>query len=340
MNHPRTTTLAEVGEDAVLEAVLQGLEVGAASVGGVPHGELLIPAGDDAALLATSGSVVVTTDSMVRGLDWLDEWSRPDQVGAKLVVQNLADIAAMGAVPTGLVVALVADPGTHLEWVSALAEGIGRTASRYGVAVAGGDLSGAPAGTMVVAATALGDLRGLSPVRRSAAQPGQVVAVAGTLGRSGGGLAVLQQRGSEAGAFSSAEHELVRAHLTAAEPPLSAGPSAAAAGAGAMIDVSDGLVRDLGRVARASGVGIDLDEAALRTFVEGPLGAALGEREGLAHVLGGGEEHALVATFAPEALGAAGPHWRVIGRVLEGPARVLLRGQPVRAPGWDHFAGA
>ena len=136
--------------------------------------------GDDAAVLAApSGSVVLTTDSMVRGRDWRDDWSSAREVGLKVVAQNIADIAAMGAVPTGLLVALAADPETEVAWALELAEGIAQAAGEAGAPVLGGDLSSAVSGTVVVAITATGDLEGRPPVRRDGARPGDVVAVRG-----------------------------------------------------------------------------------------------------------------------------------------------------------------
>ena len=107
--------------------------------------------GDDAAVLASSGSVVVTTDAMVRGRDWVDEWSTAADVATKAFTQNVADVAAMGAVPASLVVTLVADPSTPVDWAVEFARTLGALAHELGVAVAGGDLSSAPAGTPVLA---------------------------------------------------------------------------------------------------------------------------------------------------------------------------------------------
>lgn len=322
-------------------------------------GSVPVGPGDDAAVVgAPGGSVVATTDTMVRGRDWRDDWSSAHDVGVKVATQNLADIAAMGAEPTALLVSLVADPELEVDWALDLARGIASVAAQAGAPVVGGDLSSGPPGVVVVSVTALGDLRGRTPVLRSGARVGDVVAVCGSLGLSGGGL-VLHERGDtdadrvladvdavapgELGDRALAVRALMR-HHRAPVAPWRSGPVAADAGAHALVDVSDGLVTDVGRVADASGVSVDLDGAVLRQrYAAGPLTLALGAEEALHQVLTGGEEHALVATFADEASVPVDDDepWRVVGRVVaagpEGP-RVTVDGAVPDAPGWDHFA--
>ena len=311
-------------------------------------GSVPVGPGDDAAVVGAPGcSVVATTDTMVRGRDWRDDWSSAHDVGVKVATQNLADIAAMGAEPTALLVSLVADPELEVEWAVDLARGIASVASQAGAPVVGGDLSSGPPGVVVVCVTALGDLRGRAPVLRSGARVGDVVAVCGSLGLSGGGL-VLHERGDsdkdpEQGERARAVQALMR-HHRAPVAPWRSGPVAADAGAHALVDVSDGLVTDVGRIAGASGVSVDLDGAVLRErYAAGPLTLALGAEEALHQVLTGGEEHALVATFADEASLPVDDDepWLVVGRVLtagpEGP-RVTVDGVVPDAPGWDHFA--
>ena len=319
-----------------------------------PWGSVPVGPGDDAAVVGTpSGAVVATTDSMVRGRDWRDEWSSAHDVGVKVATQNLADVAAMGAAPTALLVSLVADPDLDVEWAVDLARGIASVAEVATAPVVGGDLSSGPPGVVVVTVTALGDLRGRPPVLRSGARVGDVVAVCGSLGLSGGGLALYlagegdPDREVSGGAVDDrtlAVRALMR-HHRAPVAPWWAGPEAARAGARALIDVSDGLVTDLGRVAAASGVSVDLDGAVLRhRYADGPLTVALGPQEALHQVLAGGEEHALVGTFADAASLPAGGEeaWHVIGRVQEageGGPRVTVDGVVPDAAGWDHFAG-
>ncbi|MDC5697231.1 thiamine-phosphate kinase [Intrasporangium calvum] len=296
-----------------------------------PSADLIVPPGDDAAVLATESRTIVTTDTVVLGRDWLDAWSSGADVGTKVVAQNLADVAAMGGRPTGVLVTLVADPMTSIDWVVDLAAGIAAACQQAGVAVLGGDLSSAPAGVVMVSVTALGNLAGAgsAPVLRSGARAGDRLAVRGSLGLAAAGLHLLM-------------HDQADRHPEAVnvqrrpDPPLEAGPEAAAAGASAMLDVSDGLVRDGGRIARASGVVLELDRDALREFVA-QISDAVGEETAWDCVLAGGEEHSLLATFPGEA--PAG--WHVIGAVRS-PAEgeqpgVLLDGVRPQHSGWDHF---
>jgi thiamine-monophosphate kinase len=200
--------------------------------------------------------------------------------------------------------------------------------------VVGGDLSGAS--QIVIAVTALGTMAGSDPVTRSGARPSDIVAVAGRLGYSAAGLALL-----EAGLEQPAD--AVAAHRRP-QPPYDAGPQAAALGATSMIDISDGLIADLGHIAAASGVLVDIETARLdigasliaaaKALALGPAAAA-GSPDPMAWVLSGGEDHALAATFPP---GAEIPtHWVEIGRVREGKG-VWLDGMSYRGEfGWQHF---
>ncbi len=319
MLDPRRT-LAQLSEGELLAQIFPFF-------GGGPV--LTVGPGDDAAVLATGARTVVTTDSMVRGRDWVDEWSSPADVGAKLLTQNLADVAAMGATPTAVLVSLVADPQTPAQWALEFARSLGERAADAAVVVAGGDLSSARPGVLVVSMTAIGDLGAHPPVLRSGARPGDQVAVCGTLGRSAAGLALL-----EGGADPRTEPRGIRAqcldHHLRPTAPLTAGPQAGASGATAMIDLSDGLLRDGHRVAVASGVRLALSPAGLHEDLAA-LHDAVGD-DALECVLAGGEEHSLLATF-----GADVPDgWRTIG-VVEAGEGLTLDGVPQQPRGWDHF---
>ena len=213
--------------------------------------------GDDAAVLAPGAATVATTDSMVRGRDWLDEWSTAADVATKVLTQNLADVAAMGAVPTAVLVSLMADPHTPVDWAVDFARQLGDDAAAAGVAVVGGDLSSAPPGVLAVSVTALGDLEGRAPVLRSGARSGDTVAVRGTLGRSAAGLVLLEEGAGPATDPDGIRTECLAHHLRP-HAPVRAGKEAAEAGATSMIDLSDGLLRDGHRVASARVVGLAL----------------------------------------------------------------------------------
>ena len=317
---PAGPTLGELGEDGLLATIFALLPGGPG---------VLIGPGDDTALLsAPHGSVLATTDAMVRGRDWLDEWSTGADVGAKTVAQNLADIAAMGGVPSGLLVTLIADPRTSLAWVQDFTAGLAQAAGAAGVPVVGGDLSSAPPGVLVVSVTALGDCEGRPPVLRSGARAGDVLAVCGSLGHAAAGLLLLQR--GETGRAP----ELVDYHRRP-RSPYEQGPLAARAGASAMLDISDGLGRDTGRLAQASGVGIELDDLLLAGDVA-QLVDAVGADDAWRSVVEGGEEHSLLASF-PEAAGLP-DGWRKVGTVVAGSG-VRLRGESVIGRGWDHFGG-
>ena len=286
--------------------------------------------GDDAAVLrAPDGRVVASTDLLVEGWHFRRDWSSATEIGGKAAAQNLADIAAMGAVPTALLVGLATPGDLPVAWAEDLAAGLAEECSRVGASVAGGDISAGP--VLMLAVTALGDLGGLPPVTRSGARPGDVLAVAGLLGHSAAGLALLQ-----AGLDQPAS--LLAAHRWP-HPDYAAGPEAARLGATSMIDVSDGLVQDVGHLAEQSGVRIDL-ESALLPHDEMLRSAArsAGNQDSLDWVLTGGEDHALAATFPPGA--ALSGRWTVVGRVSDGRGVWVDSRRFERLSGWAHFRGS
>ena len=336
--------LRDLDEDEILARILPLLRVGGGPGGGSAATEIVGP-GDDAAVLAVPDRLIVTTDSMIRGRDWRDDWSDPGDVAVKLGAQNISDIAAMGGTASGAVLTITADAHTPLPWVEAFATSLGEWCRDAGVTVVGGDLSSAPEGVLQVSLTMWGSLEGRSPVLRSGAAAGDVVAVCGSLGWSDAGLASYQvgEPDPQLGRQSPVADRLTgvwRWFHRAPVPPWRSGPVAAQAGATSMSDLSDGLVRDAGRVAAASGVGIDLDRAALERDFVSDFTAVLPAEQAWRHVLGGGEEHSLLATFPSRDAVPTDEEapWRVIGRVVEGSG-VLLDGDPVEMAGWDHFRG-
>ncbi|WP_438388378.1 thiamine-phosphate kinase [Actinopolyspora saharensis] len=309
-------TVSELGEFGLIRRVTEG--------GSRARSTLLGPGDDAAVLSAPDNRVVATTDVLVQDVHFRLDWSSPHQVGRKAVAVNLSDIAAMGAVPTGLLVGLGCAPDASTELVDGLAAGMWAEAETVGIDLVGGDMATSP--TLTISVTALGDLQGRPPVTRSGACPGDIVACAGRLGWSAAGLAVLAR------GFRS-PLAVVGAHRVP-EPPYAAGPEAAEAGATAMIDVSDGLLADLGHIAEASGVSVDV-----RTdWVEVPqrlseVASALGANP-WQWVLTGGEDQALVATF-PEGGVPAG--WSAVGRVGEGAGVTVDGAEYEQQSGWQHW---
>jgi thiamine-monophosphate kinase len=315
---PGRPTVADLGEFGLIKRVTEGR---------VQPGSTLLGPGDDAAMVATpDGRVLASTDVLVEGVHFRLDWSTPEQVGRKAAAVNMADIAAMGASPTALLVGLCCPADTASAVAEGLAAGLWAEASAAGAGVVGGDVVSAP--TVVLSVTVLGDLRGREPVTRSGARPGDLLAVAGRLGWAAAGLAVLRR------GFRSPV-EVVGAQRVPT-PPYAAGPAAADAGATAMIDVSDGLLADLGHVASASGVALDIraDAVPLATrLVE--VAAALGA-DARRWVLTGGEDHALAAAFPAGTALPAG--WVEIGSVAEGAGITVDGRRYDGAAGWDHFA--
>ncbi|HEX6077573.1 MAG TPA: thiamine-phosphate kinase [Micromonosporaceae bacterium] len=310
-------TVGETGEFGLISSIIARLGTGPTC---------LLGPGDDAAVVAApDGRVVASTDVLVDGRHFRRDWSTAVDIGHRAAAANLADIAAMGAVPTALLVALCAPPDLETAWAEQLAVGLSDECARVGASVVGGDISSSP--TLTIAVTALGDLNALPPVRRSGARPGDVIAAAGRLGWAAAGFTILTR------GFRS-PRVLVEAHRRPA-PPYTAGPAAARLGATSMIDISDGLVSDLGHLARASRVSMELRRDAIEVpAAMADAAAALGV-DPYRWVLAGGDDHALVATFP--AATALSREWRVIGRVRDG-AGVTIDGRPYEGSGgWEHF---
>ncbi|MBT2501624.1 thiamine-phosphate kinase [Curtobacterium sp. ISL-83] len=323
-------TVGELGELAVLDRITRRL----------PTGSPIVGPGDDCAVVAAPDArFVLTTDMMVHGPDFRWAWSSPTDVGWKAAATNLSDVAAMGAVPTGMVIALAAPQDTPVAVFEAFADGVRAAVEALapGCGVVGGDLS--TSATFTVAVTAFGDLQGRAPVLRSGARPGDVLAVSGELGRAARGLGRLFQHGvDDAGEPSRAATVASGADVDPdvqrqrrPVPPIADGRLAAIAGATAMLDLSDGLAIDAGRLARASGVTLDLDDP--DDLDDG--GGALGDLGPV--MLHGGEDHGLLATFPSDVPLPGG--FRRIGVVRpRGGADLVRADVPVPTTGWDPYA--
>ncbi|QSB06181.1 thiamine-phosphate kinase [Natronoglycomyces albus] len=315
-----TETVGDVGEFGMIDHVT-------AYFPATPEVEL--GPGDDAAVLNTaSGNVVACTDMLVVGRHFRTDWCTGEDVGHRAAAANFADIAAMGARPTALLVAVSVPADLPLDWVKGLAAGLAAEASQLGAAVIGGDTTSGE--QLTISVTALGDLQGRKPVKRSGAKPGDIVALAGRQGWAAAGYTVLSRGFRSPGALVGAYRR--------PEVPYEAGPSAAVMGATAMIDLSDGLLADLGHIAKASQVWMDLDSTA---FVVPDHMRNAGEALGVnpyEWIFAGGDDHALLATFPPDVL--LPDQWQRIGVVSAGQAGwVTVNGEPWQGnKGWEHFS--
>jgi thiamine-monophosphate kinase len=307
---------------------------------------VLLGPGDDAALVAApDGRTLISIDTQTQDQDFRLQWNNGYRtsgydVGWKAAAQNLSDINAMGGTATSLVVSLTMPPSTPVDWVEAFADGLTAAIVELGApdcSVAGGDLGRGR--ELAVTVAVVGTLAGMAPVLRSGARPGDVAAVAGTLGRAAAGWALLESDVP----LEKLDEELrgFVGNQCRPLPPLAAGPLAARAGATAMLDISDGLLRDGARLATASGAVLDFDPIALKKYaaVLEPAAALLGA-DAMAWVLGGGEDHGLLATFPagiqlPQGFTAIGS----VQAVVEPPGSgVRIAGHAADTVGWDHFA--
>ena len=311
---PLDLTLGEIGESAALGWVLPLLPAG---------DSVVLGPGDDSALVSLPESqMLISTDMMMQGPDFRFDWSRPADIGFKAIASNAADIAAMGGVVVGFELAVAVPASTPLRMLIGLAEGFaeGIATLTPGAGVFGGDLSRSDVFTIAV--TVVGSLQGLPPVVRSGATPGDVLCVAGELGLSHRGLQALLAAGDDELAVAGlVMSDPAVAHHLRPQPPLALGPLAAKAGATAMMDISDGLVLDASRLAKASAVQVVLDPH-----------AGLDE-----DALYGGEDHGLLATFPSSHTPPEG--FRQVGVIREGTPGVFLgeRELDAQAGGWDPF---
>lgn len=321
-------TFRDIGEFPLIERLLSRLPQ--------PSSGVRVGPGDDAAVTEVSpGHVLVsTTDLLVEGVDFTRAFP-PRSIGWKAIAANLSDLAAMGARPRSVLVGLSAPASTELAWAEALYDGIGAICREHGVDVIGGDLSGSGSGGVTISVTALGEALPDRIVRRSGARAGDRVCVTGTLGDAAAGLERVLA-GKPADALTQRQLE--------PRPRVAAGLALAGL-AHAMVDVSDGLLADLGHLLDASRVGARIEAARIPLS---PALAALGH-EALRHALAGGEDFELLCAIAPgdvaaakSACEAAGAVLADIGEIVAAPGTMLVRADGTELPppprsGWDHF---
>ncbi|WP_121866701.1 thiamine-phosphate kinase [Glutamicibacter nicotianae] len=334
-NQPKVdATVGDLGEQGILEAILPLLDSAQASLG----------PGDDAGALRVSGNeVLVSVDTLVENQDFRLLWPSGLEhsaydIGWKSIAQNVSDINAMGGHATGAVISLSLPKSTPLEWVRDFSRGVAEAIAELGakeLTILGGDLGKSQ--EISVTTTVLGECEH-GKVLRSGARAGDRIAVSGRVGAAGAGLSVLEHEHDNE-RWSRAVRRLVQAQCRPV-PPLESGPRAAEAGATAMMDLSDGLIRDAGRMAKASHVNLELESSALQDFaLRLEAAAELTGTDPMSWVLFGGEDFGLLAAF-PEGVEIPG-EFTVIGvaKPANGRRAVVKVDGKVAKPetGFDHF---
>ena len=316
MSFPADATVSEAGEFPLIERLREVFAQGE---------QVLVGPGDDAAVLRIrDGHVLVSTDLLVEGRHFRRDWASATDIGHRAAAANLSDINAMGGRAHSLTIGLAAPRDLPAQWALDFAQGFAEECGLVGASVVGGDLTSADG--LVIAVTVLGSCT-QSPVLRSGAEPGDVLALCGRQGWAAAGLAVL-------GRGFRSPRVLVEAYRRP-EPPYDAGRVAAEAGATAMIDISDGLLAEARHLSEDSGVAIDVRRDAFD--IPEPLHAvaAATGADPLSFILGGGDDHALLATYpsaddVPEG-------WTVVGSVAEGSGVTVDGGDYDGPTGWTHF---
>jgi thiamine-monophosphate kinase len=316
----------ELSEDELVAAIRKVLS------GAGP--EVRVGPGDDAAVLAPgSGELVLTADVLVEDVHFTRSITLPRDLGYKAIVVNVSDIAAMGASPRAALVTLTVPRDVEAAWVMELYGGMREACDEHALWLVGGDIS--RGGEIGISVAVTGEVAPGRAVTRAGASPGDLVAVTGTLGASAAGLRVA--RSGRIG--GDVDRTLLRTHVRGVAR-VGEGAALARHGATAMMDVSDGLAKDLARLATASGVG-----ALVRT-----TDVPVAEGATLEDALGGGEDYELLATLPAPRLPAAtaelrdafGTDLTVIGEIDSGEGVRATgedgRQRPLPPSGWDHFA--
>jgi thiamine-monophosphate kinase len=292
-----------------------------------------VAAGDDAAVLNTSGSsMVLSVDMYAEGKHFRTDWSTGIEIGRRCAAASLADVCAMGATPVGVLLAVGMPATTTSHWADEFIAGFMQEAENAGAAVLGGDVSDCE--NIVVSVTALGTVAAGAAISRTGARPGDTVGICGRSGMAAAGLRVLQ-RGLRS------PRVLVDA-FRVPQLDYSAGARAAENGATSMIDISDGLVADLEHIARDSGVGVELDTKNFDLPPELVSTAAAFGADPMSWILAGGDDHAIAATFPANSDMPTG--FTTIGKIVEGPiGEVVIDGVLYReayevTSGFRHFA--
>lgn len=322
----RDSTVAEVGERDILARLRAGAQQRRPQAPAADP--VVVGPGDDAATLTVRPDLVVSTDTVVQDRHFRLEWSSPYDVGRRATVQAAADVAAMGAAGVGVVVSLGCPSTTPVGVLLDIDDGITTAAADWGVPVVGGDL--VATAEIVVTVTVLGTTAGRPATRLDGAAIGDRLALSGPVGSSAAGLALLV-------AGVEDHPDLVAVHRVP-DVDLAQGVVAAAHGATSMTDVSDGLVEELLTMTAAAGVAMDVDSSRIPRDPDLARAADVLGVDPLEWVLGGGEDHQLLATFG----GPVPDGWSEIGVVVpardDDPVRIDGRGPQVH--GWSSFGDA
>jgi thiamine-monophosphate kinase len=304
-----------------------------------PTEQVLRGIGDDAAVVASpGGDLVLTTDMLVEGVHFRRHYGSFEDLGYKALAVNLSDLAAMGTGGGFALVCLGLPDDISVEEVEDIYRGLAACAGEWECQLVGGDTVRSP-GALLLSVSVIAPIKPPGPVRRDGARPGDVLMVTGTLGESALGLALLE-RGEEA---SAATYRICLARHLKPRPRIREGRLAALAGASAMIDVSDGFLRDLGHICEESRVGAEVEAARFPVSANAyPVAKALG-LDALETALAGGEDYELLIT-APEkqaAEVAARTRATVVGRIVEGSGITVLdaqgRAMQLTLKGYEHF---
>ncbi len=308
--------------------------------------------GDDAAVVASgAGELVLATDLLVEGVHFGRDSISAHDLGAKAVAVNVSDLAAMAASPRFALVALALPADAEAAWVMELYGGMHDACVEYALALVGGDTS--RGGAVTISVAVVGEVSPGRAVTRSGARPGDEIVVTGSLGAAAGGLALSRLPAPRTAAALSEPwgRELARA---LARPVARVGEAQrlAQAGATAMMDLSDGLAKDLSRMCAASGVGARVATSSIPVSEDLVAGAEVLGVEPLHLALSGGEDYELLATLGAADVDGAraelserfGVRLTVVGSMTAAPDVVSVGADGIEAPlearGWDHFDGA
>ena len=333
--------VGELGEFGLIRRLIQRVQKERGTLAKAPRGfELLVDIGDDTTAWRVGDAVeLFTTDTVVEGVHFTPETTPWRDLGWKVMAANVSDIAAMGGLPLYALITLGLPPDTAVSSIDDLYEGMLELGREYGVEILGGDVVRSPVAFITVSLTGVGEGELL---RRSAARPGDRVAVTGWLGSSAGGLELMKSGGTPSAEKAT---EYLKGMHRRPRPCIAQGRMLSQQGVRAAMDVSDGLLDDLGKMCEASGVAARVE----RDLV--PVHPALKEafpQRYLEFALGGGEDYQLLFAAAPALVARVmpllPPSAAVIGDIVEGePGEVTLIGPqgeeiPLPRGGWDHFA--